>query len=54
MKFEFLPNRIIEALKNITFNSKKDGKDFSNLSKNFNNCYIDGTYLKADFKINYK
>lgn len=44
----------IEALKNITFNSKKDGKDFANLSKNFNNCYIDGISLKADFRIGYK
>jgi predicted nuclease with TOPRIM domain len=39
--------RAIEALKKITFNTKKDGSYFKNLKNNFNNCEIEDDYLKV-------
>lgn len=39
--------KAVEALKAITFNTKKDGSYFKNLKNNFNNCDIEDDYLKV-------
>lgn len=46
----------IKALQKITYNTTKDNKPFKQLSKNFNNCFIDKSYfskyLKVEFYVN--